>query len=101
MKIVYSVGVNSRQYNYNTTERVKTSAVKKTSSQPEIVTSSYVSNPIINTIPFNPSFTASALRTRMNSQEEKNKYNTILSALDKNSKKQMKELLDVYKRQIP
>lgn len=80
---MYSVGVNSRQYNYNTTERVKTSAVKKTSAQPEGASCSYVSNPIINTIPFNPSFTASALRTRMNSQEEKNKYNTILSNLDK------------------
>ena len=90
---MYSVGVNSRQYNYNTTERVKTSAVKKTSAQPEGASCSYVSNPIINTIPFNHSFTASALRTRMNSQEEKNKYNTILSNLDKTSKKQMKELL--------
>lgn len=90
---MYSVGVNSRQYNYNTTGQVKAAAVKKTAAAEVSNPVSYATNPIINTIPFNPSFTASALRTRLNSQEEKNKYNTILSNLDKTSKKQVKELL--------
>ncbi len=90
---MYSVGVNSRQYNYNTSAGVKTSAVKKADEVKTEFTPNYSTNPIMTNVPFNPSFTASALRTRLNSQEEKNKYNTILSQLDRTSKKQMKELL--------
>lgn len=90
---MYSVGVNSRQYNYNTTGGVRASAVKKSAAPEQTPQVSYASNPIINTIPFNPSFAASSLRTRLNSQEEKNKYNTVLTNLDKNSKKYMKDLL--------
>lgn len=90
---MYSVGVNSRQYNYNTSGNVRTAVVKKVEQKPNGQTSSYVTNPINNTIPFNPSFAASDLRTRLSSREEKNKYNTLLEKLDKQSKKHMKEML--------
>ena len=91
---MYPVGVNLRYYNYNTSlnsQAEKVSAVSNSSAQPTV---GYVINPLFNDrIPFNPSFASSKLRTRMNSQEEKNKYNTILTMLDKSSKKKMKELL--------
>ena len=90
---MYSVGLNSRYYNYNTTGKVRTVAVKNDEQQQVEQKHSYATNPMSNTIPFNPTFTASALRTRLNSQEEKNKYNTILSNLDRTSKKNMKTLL--------
>lgn len=87
-----SVGLHSRYYNYNTTGKVTTSAVKNDEQKQEVRTS-YATNPLNNTIPYNPSFKASALRTRLNSEEEKNKYNTILSNLDRTSKKNIKSLL--------
>ena len=90
---MYSVGLNSRYYNYNTTGKVRTVAVKNDEQKQVEQKHSYATNPMSNTIPFNPTFTASALRTRLNSQEEKNKYNTILSNLDRTSKKNMKTLL--------
>ena len=90
---MYSVGLNSRYYNYNTTGKVRTVAVKNDEQKQPEQNHSYSSNPIMNTVPFNPTFTASALRTRLNSQEEKNKYNTILSSLDRTSKKNIKSLL--------
>jgi len=90
---VYSVGLNSRYYNYNTTGKVQTSAVKNDEQiQPE-QKASYMTSPFNHTIPYNQSFGASALRTRLNSEEEKNKYNTILNNLDRTSKKNLKSLL--------
>ena len=91
---MYSVGLNSRQYNYSTTDAFKSSSVKNV-EQPTNVQhqTSLVSNPINNTIPFNPSFAASNLRTHLNSSEEKNKFNTVSALLDKSARKQMKELL--------
>ncbi len=90
---MYSVGLNSRQYNYSTTDSLKTTSVKNLEQNSNVQTFSPVSNPINNTIPYNPSFSASSLRTRLNSSEEKNKFNTINSMLDKAGRKQMKELL--------
>ena len=90
---MYSVGLNSRQYNYSTTDSLKTTSVKNLEQNSNVQTFSPVSNPINNTIPYNPSFSASSLRTRLNSSEEKNKFNTINSMLDKSGRKQMKELL--------
>lgn len=88
-----SVGLNSRYYNYNTIGKVGTSAVKNDEQKQESPQSSYVTSSMNYTIPYNPSFSASSLRTRLNSEEEKNKYNTILSCLDRTSKKNIKSLL--------
>ena len=91
---MYPVGVNSRYYNYNTSLNSQTEKVSTVSNQAGQFSTGYVSNPLYNDkIPYNPSFASSKLRTRMNSQEEKNKYNTILTMLDKSSKKKMKDLL--------
>ncbi len=88
-----SVGLNSRYYNYNTIDKVGTSAVKNDEPKQESSPASYVTSPMNYTIPYNPTFSASSLRTRLNSEEEKHKYNTILSCLDRTSKKNIKSLL--------
>lgn len=90
---MYSVGLNSRYYNYNTTGQVKTVAVKNDEQKQSETKHAYVTSPIASSVPFNPTFTASALRTRLNSQEEKNKFNTVLTQLDRTSKKNLKSLL--------
>lgn len=89
---MYSVGLNSSYYNYNTTGKVGTVAVKNDEQQIE-QKHSFSTNPVLASAPHNISFTASALRTRLNSQEEKNKYSTILTQLDRTSKKNIKQLL--------
>ena len=89
---MYSVGLNSRYYNYNTTGSVQTVAVKNDEQQIE-QKHSFSTNPVFASAPHSISFTASALRTRLNSQEEKNKYSTILTQLDRTSKKNIKQLL--------
>lgn len=90
---MYSVGLNSRYYNYNTTGSVQTVAVKNDEQNGIKTNNCYATSPDFGVNNFNPSFKASSLRTRFNSQEEKNKYNTILSNLDRSSKKSMKSLL--------
>ena len=91
---MYPVGVNSIYYNYNTSLNSQAEKVSAASNPSVSTVSGYVTNPMFNDrIPFNPSFSSSKLRTRMNSQEEKNKYNTILTKLDRASKKKMKDLL--------
>ena len=44
-------------------------------------------------IPYNPTFSASDLRTQLTSNEEKNKYNVIQQNLDKKSRKGLESLL--------
>lgn len=91
---MYSVGSYPIYYNYNTTSGKHAEKVEVCESVPQAKTNIYATNPISNErIPFNPAFAASKLRTRLNSQEEKNKYNTVLSHLDSSSKKKMKTLL--------
>ena len=91
---MYSVGSYPTYYNYNTTSGKHAEKVEVCESVPQAKTNIYATNPISNErIPFNPAFAASKLRTRLNSQEEKNKYNTVLSHLDSSSKKKMKTLL--------
>ena len=91
---MYSVGSYPRYYNYSTTSGKQTEKVEAGGENSPVTQTTYVSNPLFrDRIPFNPSFTASKLRTRLNSQEEQNKYNTVLSHLDRASKKKMKNLL--------
>ena len=44
-------------------------------------------------IPFNPTLTASRLRTKLSSKDEKNKYNTLTKIADRDTKKQLNVLL--------
>ena len=91
---MYSVGSYPTYYNYNTTSGKRAGKVEVSGNAPEIKVNNYATNPISNDrVPFNPAFAASKLRTRLNSQEEKNKYNTVLSYLDSSTKKKMKTLL--------
>jgi len=47
----------------------------------------------INEVPYNPTFSASNLRTQLASAEEKNKYNTLQNSLDKKTRKDLEALL--------
>ncbi len=47
----------------------------------------------MSTVPFNPAFSASSLRTQLISNEEKNKYNYLQKILDKRSKRDLETLL--------
>ena len=71
---MYPVNLNNQQYsNYNTPKSVK--ATKVESSAPvQVKHTSFTSNPIMTQIPFNPTLTASRLRTELSSKDEKNKY---------------------------
>ncbi len=90
---MYSVGLNSFQHNYITTDNIKSADVKNIEQNNKVQSNQPASNPVSNKISYNPAFRASAVRTRLSSSEEKNKYNTISEKLDKNSRKQMKDLL--------
>ena len=48
---------------------------------------------LINEVPYNPSFSASNLRTQLLSNDEKNKYNALLQNLDKSGRKGLDNLL--------
>ena len=47
----------------------------------------------MTSVPFNPAFSASDLRTRLISNDEKNKYNTLQKVLDRKGKKELDILL--------
>ena len=59
----------------------------------------YSTNPIIkhnnsiNYVPYNPTFSASSLRTRLNSKDEQKKYNALIQNSDKQTRKALDSLL--------
>lgn len=90
---MYSVNLNTQQYNnYNTAKPIKATGVD---NKPSVVSkpASFTSNPIMTQIPFNPTLTASRLRTELSSKDEKNKYNTLTKIADRDTKKQLNILL--------
>lgn len=89
---MYSINSDFQQYNYNTIRSVKTDNVAKKTESAPVKSPSFTSNPM-NHIPFNAALTSSPLRTRLEGKDEKNKYNTILKSLDKDSKKLVKLML--------
>ena len=90
---MYSYNINTHQYNhYNTVKTVKSANVSN-NEQVKDEKHAFTSNPVMTQVPFNPSFSASALRTELTSKDEKNKYNTLLKLLDRDSKKQLNFLL--------
>lgn len=48
---------------------------------------------VITDVPYNPTFSASQLRTQLISNDEKNKYNTLQKTLDKKGRKELETLL--------
>ena len=89
---VYSIRPDFQQYNYTTTANIRTKKVED--SRENVVKSNglYATNSI-KEVPFNPTFAASALRTRLNSNEEKDKYNKISKMVDKQTRKNLDSIL--------
>lgn len=88
--IVYSFDLNKYQYNnYNTVKSVQSSPVKK--DETTTTQNKPVSNPIRRLIPFK--YTEPILRTELVSNDEKNKYTTLLNASDKDTRKKLNTLL--------
>lgn len=72
-------------------QTVESNSISSTPLKGEISVK-HVSNPIAS-----PSFSANSVRTTLNSNEEKNKYNTVVAQLDKKMKKNLNELLKTGK----
>lgn len=90
--MVYSINPNFQQYNYTTTGGIKSHNVEKSAQQDVLI--KYASVPgNMNSIPFNPSFSASSLRTRLVTKDEKQKYNEISKMSDRHTRKNLDLLL--------
>lgn len=90
---MYSLNFNTQQYNnYNT---VKTVSAVKVDKNEHVKDSkpSFMSNPIMTQVPYNPALTASRLRTELSSKDEKNKYNELVKISDRETKKNLHMLL--------
>lgn len=95
----YSNYINQNYYNsaYNN-NCPKNGSVEETACEPTIndnrnkINSKTIYNKI-NEIPFNPTFSASQLRTQLSSGDEQNKYNVIQKGLDKQTRKGLELLL--------
>ena len=88
---MYSYSLNNFQYNnYNTAKPVRATA---TENEMPVSKPSFTSNPVIKQVPYNAAFTASALRTQLVSDDEKNKYNTLIKIADKETRKNLNILL--------
>ena len=92
----YTNYFNQNYYNcaYGTGTSVQETAPVEvsTSSVPKKVRPNKFRN-TIQEVPFNPTFSASTLRTQLVSNEEKNKYNVLQKNLDKKSRKALNSLL--------
>ena len=92
----YSYYVNQNYYNsaYSGSSSVQTVSVNNEPSSESVSAAKLKKhNYPINYVPFNPSFSASALRTQLASSEEQNKYNFVQKNLDKKSRKELDILL--------
>ena len=90
---MYSLNFNTQQYNnYNTVKTVSATKVDKNEHVKDNVPS-FMSNPIMTQVPYNPALTASRLRTELSSKDEKNKYNELVKISDRETKKNLNMLL--------
>ncbi len=90
----YSTSFNNKYYNTTgTNHSSKTKNVAGVEAVNVRKTSAYKSFPQMTSVPFNPSFAASALRTRLISNDEKSKYNDLQKVLDKHGRKDLDLLL--------
>lgn len=90
---MYSLNFNTQQYNnYNTVKAVNATKVDKNEHVKDNVPS-FMSNPIMTQVPYNPALTASKLRTELSSKDEKNKYNELVKISDRETKKNLHMLL--------
>ena len=90
---MYSLNFNTQQYNnYNTVKTVNATKVDKNEHVKDNKPS-FMSNPIMTQVPYNPALTASRLRTELSSKDEKNKYNELVKISDRETKKNLNMLL--------
>ncbi len=90
---MYSLNFNTQQYNnYNTVKTVSATKVDKNEHVKDNLPS-FMSNPIMTQVPYNPALTASRLRTELSSKDEKNKYNELVKISDRETKKNLNMLL--------
>ena len=97
MQIVldYSNYINQNYYNntYNGSGVVKSAPTENVTLEPKQKPNVKSHNYPVNYVPFNPTFSASALRTQLASGEEQNKYNYVIKSLDKKTRKDLESLL--------
>ena len=90
---MYSLNIDTPQYNnYNTVKSVGVSHVSKPIAQASVPAFT-AGNPQMTQVPYNKALTSSRLRTELSSSDEKEKYNTLLKVLDRDSKKRLNTLL--------
>ena len=91
----YSNYINQNYYNntYNGSGVVKSAPTENVTLEPKQKPNVKSHNYPVNYVPFNPTFSASALRTQLASGEEQNKYNYVIKSLDKKTRKDLESLL--------
>lgn len=97
--MVYSYNSYFNNNYYNTTA-VKNNSSAKNAAPAALETTGRINQPYhrksyyqMTSVPFNPAFSASNLRTRLISNDEKNKYNALQKVLDKKGKKELDIML--------
>lgn len=90
--MVYSINPNFLQYNYNTISSVRNAPVAEKTTTTSNNALSFTAN-TIEYPQYGKTIAIAPLRTTLGNKEEKEKYNTILKLLDKNSKKTLKLML--------
>lgn len=89
---MYSYSPNFQQFNYTTTFNAKPKKVEEKPEGNVEIKQSYHTN-VMKDVPFNPTFSASQLRTRLTTEDEKSKYNQLVKISDKQTRKNLDSLL--------
>lgn len=89
---MYSYSPNFQQFNYTTTFNAKPKKVEEKPEGNVEIKRSYHTN-VMKDVPFNPTFSASQLRTRLTTEDEKSKYNQLVKISDKQTRKILDSLL--------
>lgn len=89
---MYSYSPNFQQFNYTTTFNAKPKKVEEKPEGNVEIKRSYHTN-VMKDVPFNPTFSASQLRTRLTTEDEKSKYNQLVKISDKQTRKNLDSLL--------
>lgn len=89
---MYSYSPNFQQFNYTTTFNAKPKKVEEKPEGNVEIKRSYHTN-VMKDVPFNPTFSASQLRTRLTIEDEKSKYNQLVKISDKQTRKNLDSLL--------
>lgn len=89
---MYSYSPNFQQFNYTTTFNAKPKKVEEKPEGHVEIKRSYHTN-VMKDVPFNPTFSASQLRTRLTTEDEKSKYNQLVKISDKQTRKNLDSLL--------